>query len=513
MLFVKFLIALAPIIWLIIALSGIKMAGYKACGIALVIAAILGFAGWKESALDVGSAALEGALNALWPICLVIIAALFTYNLTLETGAMERIKSMLSGVSMDQRVLLLLIGWGFGNFMEGMAGFGTAVAIPAGILVALGMDPIQVVLACLVANSTPTAFGSVGVPTVTLSSVVNMDVSALSWNTAVIEALLMFLTPFFMVIILGKGVKALKGSIGLVLVAALSFTVPAVLTGMFLGPELPDIIGSICCMAAIILYAKAKGGRQVPQQFLAAKAEGQEEFSFGEGLRAWSPFILIFLFLLFTSSIFPAIHDPLSSIKTAVTIYTGEGASPLSFSWINTPGVLIFIAAMIGGIVQKASGKTMWKVFLHTVKSNWKTVFTICSVLATAKIMSHSGMTSDIAAFLVVAAGVYFPFISPLIGALGAFITGSGTSTCVLFGGMQAQTAAAIGVNPSWLASANTLGAGIGKMVCPQSIAIGAAAVEKTGSESLLLRKVFPWCLLYVILAGLLCFFLPGILF
>lgn len=159
-----------PIIWLLAALSGLKMAGHKACVIALLLTMALAFGYWKLSAACTITAALEGVLNALWPICLVILAALFTYNLTLKTGAMELIKKMLAGVSKDQRVLALIIGWGFGNFMEGMAGFGTAVAIPASMLVGIGLDPMCAVLGCLVVNSTPTAFGSVGVPTVTLAS-------------------------------------------------------------------------------------------------------------------------------------------------------------------------------------------------------------------------------------------------------------------------------------------------------------------------------------------------------
>ena len=141
--FLKFFLAILPILWLIIALSVLKIAGHKACLIALAITAVLAAGYWKLSLICTATAGLEGILNALWPICLVIVAALFTYNLTLETGAMELIKKMLASVSVDQRVLLLIIGWGFGNFMEGMAGFGTAVAIPASMLAAIGINPTE----------------------------------------------------------------------------------------------------------------------------------------------------------------------------------------------------------------------------------------------------------------------------------------------------------------------------------------------------------------------------------
>jgi len=170
---------------------------------------------------------------------------------------MDSIKKMLGGISDDKRILMLIIGWGFGNFMEGMAGFGTAVAIPASMLVGIGLDPIAAVTACLVVNSTPTAFGSVGVPTTTLLSASGLtDIGRLSANVVLIQALLTFLSPFLMVIISGKGIKALKGVFAITLIASLSFIIPWFAVGYFLGPELPDIIGSICTTLCMIIAVK-----------------------------------------------------------------------------------------------------------------------------------------------------------------------------------------------------------------------------------------------------------------
>lgn len=504
---VKFILAILPIVWLIIALSALKVPGHKACVIALVITAILAAGYWKLSIVGTLTAGLEGVLNALWPICLVIIAALFTYNLSLETGAMDQIKKMLASVSADQRVLLLIIGWGFGNFMEGMAGFGTAVAIPASMLAAIGVNPILSVLACLVANTTPTAFGSVGVPTVTLASVTGLDALSLSGSVAMIQGILTFLSPFVMVFIVGKGFKAIKKVLPMILIASLSFTVPWFIAAQVIGCELPDIIGSIICMVCLVVASRFLNKNPEPEYAITiSEEEGEKKFSVSEGIKAWSPFILIFLLLMFTSTLCPPIHNLIADIKTTVTVYSGEGAGTLTFSWINTPGVMIFIAAIIGGVIQGASAGTMGRVFVETLKKYWKTILTICSVMATAKIMGYSGMISDIANLLVVVAGSFYPLISPLIGALGAFVTGSGTSTCVLFGGLQSQTALSLGLNPSWTAAANVLGAGIGKMICPQSIAIGASAIGAVGSESKILRAVFKYFVIYVVIAGIICY-------
>ena len=512
MLVVNFLLAMLPILWLMVALAGLKMPGFKACGLAAVVAAVLATIYWKHAPFLTAAAALEGTLNALWPICLVIIAALFTYNLTLETGAMENIKKMLSSISKDGRIQMLIIAWAFGHFMEGMAGFGTAVAIPAGILVALGFDPVRTIVACLVINSMPTAYGSVGVPTMTLSAVSGVDVLPLSGNVAVIECLLFLISPFIMIMIFGGGPKALKGVFGITLAAAVSFVIPEFLTGMYIGPQLPDVIGSVVCLGTLIFLCRGRKEEDIPEEYRTKGSQGGDSkpLTGGEALVAWAPFILILVFLLITTLV-PAVHDPLSSIKSVVHVYPVEGASALTFPWVNTPGVIIFAAAIIGGFIQKASPATIGKVLGKTLKSNWKTVFTICCVVATAKIMDHSGMTKDISALLA-QTGSLFPLVSPLIGVLGAFITGSGTSTCVLFGGMQAMTAKEIGMSPAWLAAANVMGAGIGKMISPQSIAIGLAAVGMPGKESVILQNVMKYCVLYFVIGGLVCYFLPFVL-
>ena len=507
MLFLKFILAMLPIIWLIIALAVLKMPGYRACPIALVVGIVASMIIWKFSAVNMATACVEGILNALWPICLVIVAAMFTYNLTLETKAMDKIKQMLTMVSNDKRVLVLIIAWGFGGFMEGMAGFGTAVAIPASMLVALGFNPIFSAVVCLVANAAPTAFGSVGVPTTTLGSVTGLDVQTLASSTGLQLALFMFITPFVMVAMCGKGVKSLGSIIPTTLIFSLCFVVPFYLASQFLGAELPDILGSICCMIGTAIASRIFN-RNPPAEFCISseKSEAHKSISLGEAVRAWMPFLLIFILLMVTSSLVPPIHDFLAQFKSTVHVYAGDDTSTLSFSWINTPGILIFIAAIIGGIDQGASVSTMWKIFKKTMVSMSKTILTICSVLALAKVMSHSGMISDIATFFVATTGHYYPLVAPLIGTLGGFVTGSGTSTTVLFGGLQAETASTLGINAAWLASSNTVGACIGKMICPQSIAISVGAINQPNSDSQILKQSIKYCVAYVVLAGIICF-------
>ncbi|MDY4746959.1 L-lactate permease, partial [Veillonella caviae] len=432
------LLALLPIIWLIVALSILKLPAWKATSVAAIGSFIVAITYFQADPMIMVSGALEGAALAIWPILLVITAAIFVYNLVVHTKAMETIKTMLSSVTSDMRVLALLLAWGFGAFMEGMAGFGTAVAIPAAMMVAVGFDPLKSIIACLVANSVPTTYGSIGIPTTTLASLTGLDPVHLGTFIAVQLFLLNIIAPFFVVMIIGGGVKALKGVFLVTLLSGLALAVPEVIINKLLGPELSVISASIAIMAVIILCAKYLPPNDPAYQVKQADAP---KVSGSEGLIAAMPFILIFVLLLLTSKLFPAINGPLASIKTSVPIYQGEGAKPYTFVWIATPGIMIFIAGILGGFIQKASAGEIFGTLGSTVKNLKFTYLTIITVVMTAKLMTYSGMTIEIANALVAATGTMYPAFSPIVGALGAFLTGSGTNANVLFGPLQIASA------------------------------------------------------------------------
>ena len=511
--FIHFLLAMLPIIWLIIALSGLKMAGHVACPIALIITAVEALFLWKQKIIDVLTGGLEGFAMAIWPICLVIVAAVFTYNLVVHTKNMELIKKMLTSVSKDKRILVLIISWGFGGFMEGMAGFGTAVAIPAGILCGLGFDPIFAAMICLVANTTPVAFGSIGIPTVTAANVTGFSPHMTASYVVLQLAIMVILVPFFLVFITGKheGAKGLgdyKEILFITLMSGVSFLIPQYLTAKFIGAELPAVIGSVCSMAVTIILAKVMlKGKSSKFDVEIEEKEDERSLTVKDALVAWSPFILVLVFLLLTSTLVPAIHDPLSAIKSNVPIYTGEGAAPYTFTWVATPGILILIAAFIGGIIQKCPIGEIFGVLGKTIVQMLKTIITIMAVLATAKIMGYSGMTQSIADFIVRVTGSFYPLVAPLIGSIGTFVTGSSTSSSVLFSKLQASTGAELNINQIWLVAANTVGSTAGKIISPQSIAVATAATATVGKESEILTKVIKYFVLFAVIYGLVCYF------
>lgn len=489
------------------------MAGHVACPIALIITAIEALFLWKQKIIDVLTGGLEGFAMAIWPICLVIVAAVFTYNLVVHTKNMELIKKMLTSVSKDKRILVLIISWGFGGFMEGMAGFGTAVAIPAGILCGLGFDPIFAAMICLVANTTPVAFGSIGIPTVTAANVTGFSPHMTASYVVLQLAIMVILVPFFLVFITGKheGAKGLgdyKEILFITLMSGVSFLIPQYLTAKFIGAELPAVIGSVCSMAVTIILAKVMlKGKSSKFDVELEEDENEESLTVKDALVAWSPFILVLVFLLLTSTLVPAIHDPLSAIKSDVPIYTGEGASPYTFTWVATPGILILIAAFIGGIIQKCPIGEIFGVLGKTIVQMLKTIITIMAVLATAKIMGYSGMTQSIADFIVRVTGSFYPLVAPLIGSIGTFVTGSSTSSSVLFSKLQASTGAELNINQIWLVAANTVGSTAGKIISPQSIAVATAATATVGKESEILTKVIKYFVLFAVIYGLVCYF------
>lgn len=506
-----FWIALLPILWLIIALSGLKMAAWKACPIALVISLLASVESFGMPWEYTATAALEGTALACWPILLIITATIYTYHLSVHTKGMEVIKKMLTSVSTDRRILILLIAFGFGGFLEGMAGFGTAVAIPASMLAGMGVAPVTAVAVCLIANFVPSAFGSIGIPIVTLSSVMDSDPGQIATYVALQLSILSVFCPFLIVITIGNSLKALKGMIPICLAAGLSYSLAQLAVSYFLGPELAGVAGALLTMGAIIAFARFCPPEE-SSEFTTSTAGNNAPVSPRQGFMACLPFLLIFVFLLFTSKLFPLIYESLIMFQTSVLIYRGEGGSPYTFYWIATPGMIIFLAAFISGFVQKLSLLEMLGVLKKTIISLRATFITIITIIATAKVMGYSGMTTTIADMTVAATGTAYPFIAAFIGSIGGFITGSATSTCILLGKLQMDAAIAIGASPTaqaWVAAANATGACAGKLIAPQSIAIGVAAIGAagTGSESKLFSTTLKIYVPFIIMLGGIVYF------
>lgn len=502
--YMLFAIAMIPVLWLIVSLGVLKMPAHKTCSFTVILTLAIAIICWRMKFIDGITATVEGMAIALWPILLVIVAALFTYNLAVETKTMDVIKKMLSSITTDKRIQVLILAWGFGGFLEAVAGYGTAVAIPASILASLGFNPLFAAVICLLANTVPTAFGALGIPVTTLATVTGLEVVHLSYVTSIQLAGFIVLIPFLLVILTEKSIKALKGVVGITLVSGITFAIPQIFIAKYLGADLPALVASICSMACTILMAKAMNKEKVEAK--------EDKIGLKEGILAWLPYILLCGLILIASPLVPSINSLLAKASSNIHIYTGDATSTTAFSWINTPGMMILIATFIAGLIQKLKFTYMLDVLKRTIIQLKTSFITIMSIVAISKIMSHSGMTSSISFGLCAITGSFYPLIAPLLGAIGTFVTGSDTSANILFGALQTEAAKSLSIDPYWIAAANTAGATAGKMISPQSIAIATSATGLIGSEGKILSTTVKYCLGYVIILGLIVYFGGGIL-
>lgn len=502
--YMLFAIAMIPVLWLIVSLGVLKMPAHKTCSFTVILTLAIAIICWRMKFIDGITATVEGMAIALWPILLVIVAALFTYNLAVETKTMDVIKKMLSSITTDKRIQVLILAWGFGGFLEAVAGYGTAVAIPTSILASLGFNPLFAAVICLLANTVPTAFGALGIPVTTLATVTGLEVVHLSYVTSIQLAGFIVLIPFLLVILTEKSIKALKGVVGITLASGITFAVPQIFIAKYLGADLPALVASICSMACTILMAKAMNKEKVETK--------EDKIGLKEGILAWLPYILLCGLILIASPLVPSINSLLAKASSNIHIYTGDATSTTAFSWINTPGMMILIATFIAGLIQKLKFTYMLDVLKRTIIQLKTSFITIMSIVAISKIMSHSGMTSSISFGLCAITGSFYPLIAPLLGAIGTFVTGSDTSANILFGALQTEAAKSLSIDPYWIAAANTAGATAGKMISPQSIAIATSATGLIGSEGKILSTTVKYCLGYVIILGLIVYFGGGIL-
>ncbi len=498
--FYDFMAALIPIILIIIGLGIIKKPAYYVIPISLITTVAIVIFYKNLGILNTSLAMLEGALMGIWPIATVIIAAIFTYKMSEDQKDIETIKNILSNVSSDKRIIVLLVAWGFGNFLEGVAGYGTAVAIPVSILIAMGFEPFFACLICLIMNTSSTAYGSVGIPIISLAQATNLDVNTVSSEIALQLILPTLTIPFVLVILTEGSIKGLKGVFLLTLLSGMSMAISQVFISKTLGPELPAILGSILSMTITIIYAKFFANKDKHNQ----QSKNKNIIPLSKGITACSPYILIVVFIILVSPLFNKIHEYLKTFQSTISIY--PEANPLHFKWIISPGFLIVLATIISYSIRGVPILKQLKIFILTLKKMALSSFIIICIVAISRLMTHSGMIRDLANGISTITGQFGPLFSPLIGAIGTFLTGSDTVSNVLFGPLQTQMAENIGTNPYWLAAANTTGATGGKMISPQNITIATTTAGLIGQEGKILSKTITYALYYILVTGLLVY-------
>ena len=484
-----------PILVLIVLMEVFKVAGDKSSIITLLITAFLAILAFHSPVPDTVNSFLYGMLKALVPILFIILMAIYSYNVLLQTKKIEVLKQQFSSISTDKSVQVLLITWGFGGLLEGMAGFGTAVAIPAAILISLGFRPVFSALVSLIANSVPTAFGAVGVPVIVLAQETGLPVIPLSTAVVLQLSVLMLFVPLVITFLADPRMKALPKNLLLSLLVGGVSLATQYLAARYIGAETPAIVGAIASIIVIVVIGKltGKGGEKpIPMTY-----------SGGEVFRAWAVYVLIMMLILFTSPLFPAVREMLSGVcSSTMSFMIGGEERKYTIQWLTQGGVLLFIGSFAGGLIQGGRVKDLLVLLWRSVVQLRKTIVTVICLVGFSSIMETSGMINQLAVALSAATGALYPLFAPTIGALGTFLTGSDTSANILFGKLQAGVAGHIGVDPNWLSAANTAGATGGKIISPQSIAIATSACDEQGKEGSILKAALPYALVYVVITG-----------
>ena len=526
------LISVIPIVLLIVLMMGFKVSGYKSAIVTLIVTIVLAlfaapamgiipekFAETSIYGITLWSV-IEGLLKACFPIILIIICAIYSYNILCETKEIETIKTQFIQMTSDKGLLVLLLTWGLGGVLEGMAGFGTAVAIPAAILIGLGFKPMFSAVICLIANTVAVGFGAVGLPATTLANQVATEGVAspemlceVATFIIVQLSLMFFITPF-LILMMTDRTKIVK-NISLALFVGTFSIIVQFCCAHFIGPETPAILGSVAAIVAMLIYNKLFIHDEDPSD--EVKGVEKKKFGTSKTLKAWSVYGLIIFFILISSKIVPPINQLLN--ETLVTKFDLPViGNTFKFGWLSNAGLMIFLGATIGGLIQGMSFGSLMKLLCKTTINLQKTAITICCLVAMAMLMNNTGMTNDIAKGLVALTGTFFPFFAPLIGSIGTFVTGSATNANILFGKLQATAASDLGLvhnstffgvsgnETNWLAAANCAGSEGGKLLSPQSIAIATAACDMEGQDGDIMRKTMPFAIFWILMNGLMVY-------
>ncbi|WP_188397240.1 L-lactate permease [Sporomusa sp. GT1] len=513
--------AAIPMIIIFYLLAIRRAPGQIAGGAAVASAVLVAVLVYKMPVAAALTATGMGALYGVFPIFWIVITAIFIYNMTVETGQFEIIKNSIASITDDRRLQALLIAFAFGAFLEGAAGFGTPVAISAGMLVGLGFNPLYAAGLCLIANTAPVAFGGIGIPIIVAGQVTGLDTMKISQMVGRQLPFLSVIIPIWLVVLM-SGWKSTMEILPACLVAGISFASVQWFSSNFIGPELPDILSALATMVALYLFLKvwkpAKTWRFADEKAAATTMANVPKYSTGTVLKAWSPFIILTVMVILwglkpiqvvidsvtLKFLVPGLDKVVMQVAPIAKQPTAMAAL-YKINWMSAAGTALFIASIISAMILGVGPSRFVSIFAKTFKQLTKPLITIPCVLGLAYVMNYSGMSSTLGLFLAGTGGL-FPFFSAFLGWLGVFLTGSDTSANALFGNLQAVTAQQVGMDPVLAVAANSSGGVTGKMISPQSIAVATAATGLVGKEGDLFSFTVMHSLVLAIIVGLMTY-------
>ncbi|HTL68499.1 MAG TPA: L-lactate permease [Lacunisphaera sp.] len=476
------------------------------------------------------AAAAYGALYGILPIGWIVLHVVFLYDLTVRTGQFDIVKQSVAGLSPDRRIQALLIAFSFGAFVEGAAGFGAPVAISAAMLIGIGFRPLLAASLSLIGNTAPVAFGSLGIPIISLAQVTGLPLLELSAMTGRQLPVMSLLIPFWLVAAMA-GWRAMLGVWPACLAAGLSFSVVQFLVSNLHGPWLVDTASALASIAALLVLLRFWRPREVwrfKDEAAGAPADTGARLPAATVFRAWSPWLILTVIVLIWA--LPGTRNGLNAIwqhSFPVPLLDGlvlrapplvpqpkPEAAVYVLNPLSATGTAPLLAALIAGLLLGLQPRDLARAYLRTLWRVRRSLLTISAMLALAFTTRYAGLDSTLG-LAFASTGVLFPFFSPLLGWLGVALTGSDTASNVLFGNLQQVTAHQLGVSPVLAAAANSTGGVMGKMIDAQSIVVAGVATDQHGQEGRILRSVFWHSLALASLVGVLvllqAYVFPGV--
>jgi lactate permease len=533
---VSALFAAIPILVLFFMLGVARKPAWMAASSALLSALLVALTVYGMPAQLAVISAIYGAAFGIFPIAWIVFASIMLYRLAVDTGKFEVIKDSIGGLTNDRRLQAMFIAFSFGAFIEGAAGFGAPVAISGAMLAGLGFNPFYAAGICLLANTAPVAFGSIGIPVTTLANVTGLPVMPLSAMVGTLCAMVSIIIPGYLIVVMA-GVKRAVEVLPAIIACGVSFAGVQFYVSRTRGPELTDILSSLTCIVVMVLVLKLWSPKNVMRlEGDTSTAAAAKRHGAGAVMTAWVPYLMLVIFVLVwgetaikhrinqwanglvpsswttvpgtenppvaTRLAVPGLHNLIERVPPVVG-KAGPYAALYELNWLSASGTACFLATLATALVLRVRPRKVVKTYVDTFKQLKLAMMTIACMLGLAYLMNYSGMTSTLG-LAFATTGVAFPFFSAVVGWLGVFLTGSDTSANALFGNLQVVTANALGMNPVLTASVNSAAGVMGKMISIQSIAVAVAATGMTSAdESRLFRFTIKHSVALMIVMGI----------
>ncbi|HEY7447294.1 MAG TPA: lactate permease LctP family transporter [Vicinamibacterales bacterium] len=521
-------ISLTPLLVLFYLLGVRRKPAWIAGVAALATAWVVALVGVRMPVAQALVATVYGAAFGLFPIAWIMFSSILLYRIAVETGRFEVIKDSLGALTDDRRLQLLLVAFSLSSFIEGAAGFGTPVAISAAMLTGLGFPPFQAAVFCLLGNTAPVAFGSIGIPIVTLTGITGLPMPLLSAMTGRILSIVAVVIPVYLLVLMA-GVRNTLAVWPALIACGFGFGIVQLIVSNFIGPELTDILAALASIGAMVLVLKLwKPAERFQLDGDDPRQTAHKNHGAGTTFMAWIPYVFLVVFVLLwgyvpfkalldrTTTLIqvPGLHNTIQRIPP-VTSAPAPYAAIYTVNWLSAAGTSCFLAAVAAALALGVGPRRFGSIYMATLRQLSLPIVTIAAVLALAYLMNYAGMTSTLG-LAFAATGVAFPFFSATLGWLGVVLTGSVTSSNALFGNLQVVTATSLDMNPVLTASANASGGVMGKMISPQSIAVAVAATGMALSdEGRLFRYTLRHSLVLITLVGLIvlayAYWFPGL--